>query len=139
MRPELAATLAILASLTAPAFGAPTTDKRQASSGLSLTAQLQIADRQVSYKALDKGNKTYTNDIILSHAARYQLLTNDSDFVFDFKTAQFPMATRQNFPALVGTGVAIAVATFPRKSPLLSPKQNKSSRQLTSNQPAACP
>ncbi|KAK3312662.1 RmlC-like cupin domain-containing protein [Apodospora peruviana] len=60
-------------------------------SGLSLTAQLQLADT-----AVDK----------------YQLLSKDSDFVFDFKTSLFPIATRKNFPALVGSGVSVSIATI---------------------------
>lgn len=44
-----------------------------------------------------------------SVADRYQLLPNNEDFVFDFNTATSLIADRKNFPALVGTGVAVSI------------------------------
>ncbi|KAH6630583.1 RmlC-like cupin domain-containing protein [Chaetomium sp. MPI-SDFR-AT-0129] len=55
---------------------------------LSIPAQLQLADTAVD---------------------RYDILSKDSDFVFDFNTATLPMANRKSFPALVGTNIALAV------------------------------
>ncbi|KAK4151709.1 Spherulin-1A [Chaetomidium leptoderma] len=55
----------------------------------TIPAQLQLADTAVD---------------------RYQILPKDEDFVFDFNTATFPMANRKTFPALVGTGVSLAIA-----------------------------
>ncbi|KAM7196822.1 RmlC-like cupin domain containing protein [Rhypophila sp. PSN 637] len=59
---------------------------------LSKSAQLQLAD-------------TATD--------RYSILTKDKDFVYDFTNAPFPLANRKFFPALTGTGLAIAPAVFP--------------------------
>ncbi|KAH6854777.1 RmlC-like cupin domain-containing protein [Chaetomium sp. MPI-CAGE-AT-0009] len=43
---------------------------------------------------------------------RYQILTKDDDFLFDFNTAPFPMANRKTFPALVGTDIALAITAI---------------------------
>lgn len=48
-----------------------------------------------------------------SEIDRYSILNKDSDFVFDFKTAPFPLANRKFWPALEGTGLAFAPAVFP--------------------------
>ncbi|KAH6628186.1 RmlC-like cupin domain-containing protein [Chaetomium tenue] len=58
---------------------------------LSIPAQLQLADTAVD---------------------RYQILTKNEDFVFDFNTAPFPMANRKTFPALVGTDIALAITAI---------------------------
>ncbi|KAF9871293.1 hypothetical protein CkaCkLH20_11214 [Colletotrichum karsti] len=60
--------------------------------GLSLTAQLQLAD---------------------TGAARYKLLPNDEDFVYDFNTSQVALANRVTFPAVTGLGGSMAVASLP--------------------------
>ncbi|KAK4169756.1 RmlC-like cupin domain-containing protein [Cladorrhinum sp. PSN259] len=73
-------------ALLSMASAAPT-----GSSGLSQTAQLQLADTGID---------------------RYSLL-KDEDFIFDFNKAPFPLANRKFFPALTGTNLAIAPAVFP--------------------------
>ena len=79
---------------------APPASTTAAAGGLSLTAQLFLADTAVD---------------------RFALLPNDSDFVFDFvaegaatkgkvgKGGDLVAANRKTFPALVGTGAGMAV------------------------------
>jgi hypothetical protein len=55
---------------------------------------------------------------VSSVADKYALLPKDGDFVFDFNKAQFPMANRKTFPALVGTGVALAPGTVQGECPI---------------------
>ncbi|KAF2754342.1 RmlC-like cupin [Pseudovirgaria hyperparasitica] len=83
--------LAIMA-LSPAIHAAPRPVTRESPSGLSLTQQLTLAD---------------------TAADRYALLPNDSDFVYDFNTASPQLPNRKNFPALVGTGVSMATASFP--------------------------
>ncbi|PYI02629.1 spherulin [Aspergillus sclerotiicarbonarius CBS 121057] len=65
----------------------------RSNSDLSLTAQLRLADTAIE---------------------RYQLLPNDSDFVFNFAdTEDLPVATSQNWPALVGVGAAFSMSQLP--------------------------
>ncbi|KAF4459321.1 hypothetical protein FALBO_13923 [Fusarium albosuccineum] len=87
---------AILA-FTSLASAAPRNSRRgYGTEGLSLTAQLQLAD---------------------TAADRFTLLPNDEDFVFDFnqeqknpgKGGQLVAANRKTFPALVGTGSGMAL------------------------------
>ncbi|KAL4985800.1 hypothetical protein BDW68DRAFT_189339 [Aspergillus falconensis] len=61
-------------------------------SDLRLTAQLKLADTAID---------------------RYALLPDDSDFVFDFNTAETPIATSQNFYPLVGTGISFNMGSLP--------------------------
>ncbi|KAL3475853.1 RmlC-like cupin domain-containing protein [Aspergillus californicus] len=83
----LAAMLAI--ALPASAVPAPITKR---ASDLSLTAQLKLADTAIE---------------------RFALIPDDESFVFDFKTAQIPIATSQNFPPLVGTGISFNMGELP--------------------------
>ncbi|OIW28410.1 RmlC-like cupin [Coniochaeta ligniaria NRRL 30616] len=97
----LAHSAAILAAPTAPsastsAAAAATTAAAPASTGLSLTQKLFIADTAVD---------------------RFALLPDDKQFVFDFnqpqagagKGGELVAANRKTFPALVGTGSGMAV------------------------------
>lgn len=46
--------------------------------------------------------------------ARYALLPNDEDFVYDFsQPRQIPVADRKSFPPLVGTGGSLAIGDLP--------------------------
>ncbi|KAH8710018.1 RmlC-like cupin domain-containing protein [Phaeosphaeriaceae sp. PMI808] len=83
-----------LLGLSASVLAAPQHLTRETTPNqLSLTAQLTLAD---------------------SAADRYNLLSKDSDFVYDWnKPGANPFANRKSFPALVGTGVALAYAEVP--------------------------
>ncbi|KAK9234320.1 putative spherulin [Lipomyces kononenkoae] len=83
-----------LLSLSASVLAAPQLRARQAApTQLSLTAQLTLAG---------------------SAADRYNILSQDSDFVYDWNEAgASPFANRKTFPALVGAGVAVAYAEMP--------------------------
>ncbi|RAK97289.1 germin family protein [Aspergillus ibericus CBS 121593] len=83
----------ILLTLTLHAAALPQPIPPRSNSDLSLTAQLRLADTAIE---------------------RYQLLPNDSDFVFNFtNTEDLPVATSQNWPALVGVGAAISMSQLP--------------------------
>jgi hypothetical protein len=114
------AALAILAHsaavLAAPA-GTPsstTSAAAAASTGLSLTAQLTLADTAVD---------------------RFNLLKENKDFVFDFnvpqanpgKGGELIAANRKTFPALVGTGAGMAVGRVKRKHLSQHPPHDKKS------------
>ncbi|KAF4966955.1 hypothetical protein FSARC_5440 [Fusarium sarcochroum] len=94
MKFTAAAVSAILA-FTSFTEAAPRNTRRGASEGLSLTAQLQLAD---------------------TAADRFTLLPEDKDFIFDFnqkqenpgKGGELIAANRKTFPALVGTGSGMA-------------------------------
>ncbi|KAK5654064.1 hypothetical protein OQA88_7744 [Cercophora sp. LCS_1] len=60
----------------------------------------------------DASGKTKETQLQLADTAidRYKLLPDDKDFVFDHNTAVFPMANRKTFPALVGSGISLAIA-----------------------------
>ncbi|RDW76513.1 germin family protein [Aspergillus mulundensis] len=90
----LSTTAALALALALPASAAPTSQisKRAAANDLSLTAQLKLASTATE---------------------RFALLPNDSDFIFDFTTAQTPIATSQNFPPLVGTGLSFNMGSLP--------------------------
>ncbi|KAL5041654.1 hypothetical protein BDW71DRAFT_201225 [Aspergillus fruticulosus] len=75
----------------ATAAPAPHSATKRASD-LRLTAQLKLADTAID---------------------RYALLPDDSDFVFDFNTAETPIATSQNFYPLVGTGISFNMGSLP--------------------------
>ncbi|KAM3064665.1 hypothetical protein ACMFMG_008702 [Clarireedia jacksonii] len=83
-----------LLGLSASVLAAPQHRARQvAPSELSFTAQLTLAD---------------------SAADRYNLLSNDSDFVYDWNAPGANVfANRKSFPALVGAGAALAYAEIP--------------------------
>ncbi|KAF4974197.1 hypothetical protein FZEAL_8875 [Fusarium zealandicum] len=91
-----AAIVSAVLAFTSLAEAAPRNSRRGASKGLSLTAQLQLADTAVD---------------------RFTLLPEDKDFVFDFnqeqqnpgKGGQLIAANRKTFPALVGTGSGMAL------------------------------
>lgn len=66
----------------------------------------------------------------LSAIERLALLPDDKDFVFDFSNDTDPanaIAGAKNFPALVGTGASLSIATFDGKmiryiiSPCITP------------------
>lgn len=59
-------------------------------------------------RSSEKANKTMETRAI----DKYQILNNDSDFVFDLNTSPIPLVNRKNFPALVGSGMAFAAAEF---------------------------
>ncbi|KAM7194565.1 RmlC-like cupin domain containing protein [Naviculisporaceae sp. PSN 640] len=77
--------IALAFSLLASAAPAP-------SPQLSITAQLKLADTTID---------------------RYSILDKDTDFVYDFNKGPSPLANRKVFPALEGTGLALAPATVP--------------------------
>jgi hypothetical protein len=58
-----------------------------------------------------------TNNRDASAVDRYQILPKDENFVFDFNSAPFPMANRKTFPALVGTGISLAIAEIKGEPP----------------------
>ncbi|KAJ5359573.1 spherulin [Penicillium cataractarum] len=95
MFPQFASSsvLACALVLALQAEAAPHQMLERATTELSLTAQLRLAD---------------------SAAERYQLLPKDEDFVFDFnKNAELPLANRKNFPALTGYGASFSLSQLP--------------------------
>ncbi|KAL5356416.1 RmlC-like cupin domain-containing protein [Aspergillus floccosus] len=74
------------------AKAAPRPITNDSTPGLSLTAQLRLADTAIE---------------------RYQLLAKDEDFVLNFTANELPVATSQNFPPLVGTGISFSVSQLP--------------------------
>ncbi|GKZ25970.1 hypothetical protein AbraIFM66951_002082 [Aspergillus brasiliensis] len=85
--------IAIVLALALQATAVPHPIAKRSNSDLSLTAQLRLADTAVE---------------------RYKLLPNDSDFVFYFTgNEELPVATSQNWPALVGVGAAISMSQLP--------------------------
>ncbi|PWY95917.1 RmlC-like cupin [Aspergillus sclerotioniger CBS 115572] len=65
----------------------------RSNSDLSLTAQLRLADTAIE---------------------RYNLLPNDTSFIFDFTTnTDLPVATSQNWPVLVNVGAAFSISQLP--------------------------
>lgn len=83
----------------------------RATSELSLTAQLTLADRCVFPSVPFSLHENHFADTQTRSAVdRYNLL-NDSDYVYDFKASFF--ANRKTFPALVGAGVGFAFAEMP--------------------------
>ncbi|KXH68388.1 hypothetical protein CSAL01_00261 [Colletotrichum salicis] len=83
--------IAVMA-LSSLAMAAPHRRDNESATGLSLTAQLQLAD---------------------SGAARYRLLPKDEDFIYDFNKSQVALANRQTFPAVTGLDGSMAVASLP--------------------------
>ncbi|RAQ57653.1 spherulin-1B precursor [Aspergillus flavus] len=83
---------AVMIALAIPASAAPQPVSKRSTSELSLTAQLRLADTAIE---------------------RYQLLPKDEDFVFNFTASEVPVATSQNFPALVGTGASFSIGELP--------------------------
>ncbi|KFA53584.1 hypothetical protein S40293_09728 [Stachybotrys chartarum IBT 40293] len=71
-------------------MAAPQNTARQPAPELSITAQLQLA---------------------ATGPDRYQILQNNEDFIFDF--AEAPIANRQSFPALQGTGGSLVQGYMP--------------------------
>ncbi|KAF4293161.1 hypothetical protein KXX33_000855 [Aspergillus fumigatus] len=84
--------VAVMLSLVPLARTAPQPITQGSTSELSLTAQLRLADTAIE---------------------RYKLLPKDEDFVFNFAGASLPVATSQNFPALVGTGASFSISQLP--------------------------
>ncbi|KAJ6164446.1 RmlC-like cupin domain-containing protein [Penicillium chermesinum] len=76
---------AIVLALSLSADAAPHRIAERSASDLSLPVQLQLAPNSIE---------------------RYKLLPKNEDFVFDFNKTTVPVANRQNFPALINTGVA---------------------------------
>lgn len=99
------------ATLTLSALGAAAPHRRDNGStpGLSLTAQLQLADTYV-HSLMDCVGIA---DKKISAVDRYRLLPSDEDFVFDFKKTQSFFANRQTFPALTGLRGSMAIAEVP--------------------------
>ncbi|KAL4938599.1 hypothetical protein BDV06DRAFT_231658 [Aspergillus oleicola] len=75
-----------------PATAAPQPITQRAASDLSITAQLKLADTAIE---------------------RYEILSNDEDFVFSFNEGDVPIATSQNFYPLVGTGISFNMGSLP--------------------------
>ncbi|EAW14628.1 germin family protein [Aspergillus clavatus NRRL 1] len=88
LRSVITAMLALVPLATA----APQPITKRSTSELSLTAQLRLADTAIE---------------------RYKLLPKDEDFVFSFTETSLPIASSQNFPALVGTGVSFSISQLP--------------------------
>ncbi|RAL14774.1 germin family protein [Aspergillus homomorphus CBS 101889] len=85
--------VAVTIALVLPATAAPQPITKRAPSDLSLNAQLRLADTAIE---------------------RYQLLPNDSDFVFNFTgSEEVPIASSQNWPALVGVGASFSISQLP--------------------------
>ncbi|KAF7587912.1 hypothetical protein BBP40_006535 [Aspergillus hancockii] len=88
----LLSVVAVMLALTLPARAAPQQITKRSTPELSLTAQLRLADTAIE---------------------RYRLLPKDEDFVFNFTASELPVATSQNFPALIGTGASFSIAQLP--------------------------
>ncbi|GIK01976.1 hypothetical protein Aspvir_006019 [Aspergillus viridinutans] len=88
----LRSVIAVMLALVPLARTAPQPIMNSSTSQLSLTAQLRLADTAIE---------------------RYKLLPKGEDFVFNFAGASLPIATSQNFPALVGTGISFSIAQLP--------------------------
>ncbi|KAB8251391.1 RmlC-like cupin domain-containing protein [Aspergillus flavus] len=88
----LRSVVAVMIALAIPASAAPQPVSKRSTSELSLTAQLRLADTAIE---------------------RYQLLSKDEDFVFNFTASEVPVATSQSFPALVGTGASFSIGELP--------------------------
>ncbi|PLB41877.1 germin family protein [Aspergillus candidus] len=82
---------AVMVAVALPATAAPQPITKSSTSELSLTAKLRLAD---------------------SATERYNLLPKDEDFVFKFSEKE-PVASTQNFPALVGVGASFSVGDLP--------------------------
>ncbi|KAI9375016.1 RmlC-like cupin domain-containing protein [Aspergillus egyptiacus] len=89
----LKSTLNSLVALTLalPASAAPY-NYATSDSELSTSAKIKLAD---------------------SYTDRYKILSDDSDFVFDFATTQEQVVTSANFPALTGIGASISMGQLP--------------------------
>ncbi|OHF01758.1 hypothetical protein CORC01_02949 [Colletotrichum orchidophilum] len=81
-----------IVALSSLVMAVPHRRDNESATGLSLTAQLQLAD---------------------TGAARYRLLPKDEDFVYDFNKSPVALANRQTFPAVAGLGGSMAVASLP--------------------------
>ncbi|OQE24295.1 hypothetical protein PENSTE_c007G03840 [Penicillium steckii] len=92
--PSLTIGSALVVALTTafPANAAPRPMSTRSIPELSRTAQLQLADTTVD---------------------RYQILSKDEDFVFDFNKTQIPFANRKTFPALTGYGTSFSLGSLP--------------------------
>lgn len=82
------AATAVLA-LASQASAAPA--KRE-EAGLSKVAQLLLAETSIE---------------------RYEILSDDKDFMFDFTKSDTPIPTRKSFPALTGVGTSLVVGQMP--------------------------
>ncbi|KAF6837101.1 hypothetical protein CPLU01_03213 [Colletotrichum plurivorum] len=91
MRTNILTISSAIVALSTLVAAAPHRRDNTSAPGLSLTAQLQLAD---------------------SATDRYGLLPNDEDFVFDFNKSQAPFADRKTFPALTGSGGSMAAAAL---------------------------
>lgn len=70
---------------------------------------------------------------LFSAADRYQLLSKDEDFVFDFNKNELPLANHKSFPALVGSGASFSLSQLPGMSAVTLSTLND-----TDNIPIAC-
>ncbi|KAF9882742.1 hypothetical protein FE257_005333 [Aspergillus nanangensis] len=85
--------VAMMIALALPASAVPhPISNRATSEELSLNAKLQLADTAVE---------------------RYQLLSKDEDFVFDFTSSKAPIASSENFHALTGVGASLSMGSLP--------------------------
>ncbi|PYI31365.1 RmlC-like cupin [Aspergillus indologenus CBS 114.80] len=90
--------LAMALTLAIPGQAAPSQSlTSRATSDLPLTAQLKLANTATE---------------------RYALLPNDSDFLYDFTASSnnetaLPIASSQNWPALVGVGLSFSISQRP--------------------------
>ncbi|KAF5019419.1 hypothetical protein F66182_8573 [Fusarium sp. NRRL 66182] len=104
-----AAIVSAILAFTSVTEAAPRNTRRGQSEGLSLTAQLQLADTGLM--------RDGSTNIFASAADRFTLLPENNDFIFDFnqeqqnpgKGGQLIAANRKTFPALVGTGSGMAL------------------------------
>ncbi|KAL4790310.1 RmlC-like cupin domain-containing protein [Aspergillus venezuelensis] len=83
---------ALILAVALPAAAAPHPITQRAVSDLPITAQLKLADTAIE---------------------RYEILSDDKQFVFNFNEGDVPVATSQNFYPLVGTGVSFNMGSLP--------------------------
>lgn len=56
-------------------------------------------------------------DLVLCRSIeRYEILSDDKDFMFDFTKSDTPIPTRKSFPALTGVGTSLVVGQMPGTS-----------------------
>ncbi|KAH7026697.1 spherulin [Microdochium trichocladiopsis] len=84
-----------------------------ASAILAFCSLATAAPQKRDTPAADEASLTTKLRLANSAIERYALLPEDKDWVFDFKTSPAPLANRETFPALVGSGGGLAYATFP--------------------------
>ncbi|OJJ01307.1 hypothetical protein ASPVEDRAFT_191103 [Aspergillus versicolor CBS 583.65] len=78
--------------------------------GLALTLSANAAPQPVTASDLSLTAKLRLADTAIE---RYELLPDDNDFVFDFTKSDTPVASSQNWPALVGVGASFSIGQLP--------------------------